>query len=200
MKKLLLLVVMTFATMTFAQNQLNFESGTFDFLKDQSEVNVQLKFDNVLFQAENYTEAQYLEKRKAETLAKKNAVAWQKWSESWQSFKDTEYLNYFLKGVNGWSKQVVFKKEVKSKYTLIIDTKWVYAGWHAGLVAQEGKLTSDLIFVETENPSKVVMKIQGAQILGKKNNKDFTMEYGRIAAAYEVTGKQLGKALKKVVK
>ena len=200
MKKLLLLVVMTFATMTFAQNQLNFESGTFDFLKDQSEVNVQLKFDNVLFQAENYTEVQYLEKRKAETLAKKNAVAWQKWSESWQSFKDTEYLNYFLKGVNGWSKQVVFKKEVKSKYTLIIDTKWVYAGWHAGLVAQEGKLTSDLIFVETENPSKVVMKIQGAEILGKKTNKDFTMEYGRIAAAYEVTGKQLGKALKKVVK
>lgn len=200
MKKLLLLVVLMFSTFTFAQNQLNFESGSFDFLKDQTEVNVQLKFHNVLFQAENYTEAQYLEKRKAETLAKKNAEAWTKWSESWQTYKDAEYLNYFLKGVNGWSKQVVFKKDVKPKYTLIIDTKWVYAGWHAGLVAQEGKLTSDLIFVETENPSKVVMKIQGDAILGKKTNKDFTMEYGRIAAAYEVTGKLVGKALKKVVR
>jgi hypothetical protein len=200
MKKLLLLVVLMLSAFTFAQNQLNFESGTFDFLKDQTEVNVQLKFDNVLFQAENYTEAQYLEKRKAETLSKKNDVAWQKWSDSWQTFKDTEYLNYFLKGVNGWSKQVVFKKDIKSKYTLIINTKWVYAGWHAGLVAQEGKLTSDLIFVETDNPSKVVMKIHGAEILGKKTNKDFTMEYGRIAAAYEVTGKLVGKALKKLVR
>ena len=200
MKKLLLLVVLMLSAFTFAQNQLNFESGTFDFLKDQTEVNVQLKFDNVLFQAENYTEAQYLEKRKAETLSKKNDVAWQKWLDSWQTFKDTEYLNYFLKGVNGWSKQVVFKKDIKSKYTLIINTKWVYAGWHAGLVAQEGKLTSDLIFVETDNPSKVVMKIHGAEILGKKTNKDFTMEYGRIAAAYEVTGKLVGKALKKLVR
>ncbi|WP_379968078.1 hypothetical protein [Epilithonimonas sp. UC225_85] len=200
MKKLLLLVVLMFTTITFAQNQLNFEFGTFDFLKDQTEVNVQLKFENVLFQAENYTEAQYLERRKTETLAKKNAAAWQKWIDAWQNYKDTEYLNYFLKGVNGWSKKVVFKKDVKAKYTLIIDTKWVYAGWHAGLVAQEGKLTSDLIFVETDNPSKVIMKLQGAEVLGKQSNKDFTMEYGRIAAAYEVTGKLVGKALRKVVK
>ena len=93
MKKLLLLVVLMFTTFTFAQNQLNFEFGTFDFLKDQTEVNVQLKFDNVLFQADNFTEAQYLERRKAETLAKKNAMAWQKWEEAWGNFKNTEYLN-----------------------------------------------------------------------------------------------------------
>ena len=200
MKKLLLLVVLMFTTFTFAQNQLNFEFGTFDFLKDQTEVSVQLKFDNVLFQADNFTEAQYLERRKAETLAKKNAMAWQKWEEAWGNFKNTEYLNYFLKGLNGWSKKVAFKKDINSKYTLIVDTKWVYAGWHAGLVAQEGKLTSDLIFVETDNPSKVVMKLQGSEILGKKTNKDFTMEYGRIAGAYEVTGKELGKAIRKVIK
>jgi len=109
-------------------------------------------------------------------------------------------LDYFLKGVNGWSKKIAFKKNVNTKYTLIIDTKWVYAGWHAGLVAQEGKLTADLIFVETDNPSKVLMKLQAAQILGKQSNKHFTMEYGRIAAAYEVTGKQLGKALRKEIK
>ena len=200
MKKLLLLVVLMFTTFTFAQNQLNFEFGTFDFLKDQTEVNVQLKFDNVLFQADNFTEAQYLERRKAETLAKKNAMAWQKWEEAWGNFKNTEYLNYFLKGLNGWSKKVAFKKDINSKYTLIVDTKWVYAGWHAGLVAQEGKLTSDLIFVETDNPSKVVMKLQGSELIGKKTNKEFTMEYGRIAGAYEVTGKELGKTIRKVIK
>lgn len=200
MKKLLLILFVGITTTVFAQNQLNFEFGTFDFLKDQTEVNVQLKFENVLFQADNFTEAQYLERRKTEILAKKNQEEQKKWSQSWQEFKDTEYLDYFLKGVNGWSKKIAFKKNVNTKYTLIIDTKWVYAGWHAGLVAQEGKLTADLIFVETDNPSKVLMKLQAAQILGKQSNKHFTMEYGRIAAAYEVTGKQLGKALRKEIK
>jgi len=72
MKKLLLILFVGITTTVFAQNQLNFEFGTFDFLKDQTEVNVQLKFENVLFQADNFTEAQYLERRKTEILAKKN--------------------------------------------------------------------------------------------------------------------------------
>lgn len=71
MKKLLLLFFMAIGTMSFAQNQINFESGTFDFLRDQTEVNVQLKFDNAVYQEKNFTEAQYLENRKADITAKK---------------------------------------------------------------------------------------------------------------------------------
>ncbi|RTZ50124.1 hypothetical protein EJ377_08980 [Chryseobacterium arthrosphaerae] len=49
MKKLFLLLFMAMATATFAQNQINFESGNFDFLKDQTEVNVQFIFENATF-------------------------------------------------------------------------------------------------------------------------------------------------------
>lgn len=78
---------MAIVTMAFAQNQINIESGNFDFLKDQTEVNVQMKFEHPLFQADNYTEAQYLERRKTETLAKKGEESWQKWDEEWQRHK-----------------------------------------------------------------------------------------------------------------
>ncbi|WP_449400297.1 hypothetical protein [Chryseobacterium wanjuense] len=71
MKKLFLMLFMAMATMAFAQNQINFESGNFDFLKDQTEVNVQLKFDNATYQEKNFTEAQYIENRKADITAKK---------------------------------------------------------------------------------------------------------------------------------
>lgn len=200
MRKLLLLFFAVMGVVVFGQDQMIIESGNFDFLKDQTEVNVQVKFENVAFQIENYTEDQYLEKRKAETIAKKGEQAWGKWSEEWEKFKNTEYLQYFLQGVNKKSKKIAFKKDANTKYTLIVEAKWIYAGWHAGLVGQEAKLTSDLTFVETANPSNVVMKLKGDKVLGKPQNKDFVMEYGRIAGAYEQTGKYLGKKIKEVIK
>ncbi|AZA72269.1 hypothetical protein [Chryseobacterium indoltheticum] len=202
MKKLFLVLLLSIATTVFAQNQMNIVQGSFDFLRDQTEVNVQVKYENAVFQVENFTEEQYLEKRKEDILAnrKRGEEGWQKWNEAWNRFKDSEYLDYLLKGINSKSKKVVFKKDAQTKYTVIVDAKWIYAGWHGGLIGQEAKLTSDITFVETENPSKVIMKLQGDKILGKPQNKDFVMEYGRIAGAYEATGKELGKAIKKSIK
>ncbi|MFL9835163.1 hypothetical protein [Chryseobacterium terrae] len=202
MKKIFLMLFMAIATMAFAQDQMTVQSGSFAFLKDQTEVNVQLKFDNTLYQVENFTEEQYLEKRKEDILAnrKRGEEGWQKWSEAWNRFKDSEYLDYLLKGINAKSKKILFKKDAQTKYTVIIDAKWIYAGWHGGLIGQEAKLTSDITFVETENPHKVMLKMHGDKILGKPQNKDFVMEYGRIAGAYEATGRELGKAIKRALK
>ncbi|MEI3788967.1 MULTISPECIES: hypothetical protein [Chryseobacterium] len=201
MKKLLFLLLIAITTTVFAQNQINFESGNFDFLKDQTEVNVQLKFDNAVYQEKNFTEAQYLENREKDIVAKKNEAVWKNWIFQWGKFKASEYLDYFFKGINSKSKKITFKNDVKAKYTLIIDAKWIYAGWYGGMIgSQEAKLTSDLTFVETDNPSKVVMKLHADKIQGKKMNKDFSWEYGRIAAAYEVTGKKLGAEIKKAIK
>lgn len=202
MKKLFLLLFMAIATTSFAQNEMNFTSGSFEFIKDQTEINVQLKFDNTLYQAENMTEAQYLEKRKEEILKKpkKTDADWQKWYGEWERFKNSEYVKYFLKGANSKS-DIVFKTDSNAKYTLIIDAKWIYAGWHGGLIGQEAKLTSNMKVVETDNPAKVVMEVKGNEILGKPQNKDFVMEYGRIAGAFEATGKRLmGKEFKRAMR
>lgn len=187
---------------TFAQNQINFVSGNnFDFLKDQTEVNVQLKFDSATFQEGNLTEAQYIENKKGDISGRKGEKVWNNWIYQWDRFKTSEYLEYFFKGINAKSKKVTFGNGSKAKYTLIIDAKWVYAGWYGGMIgSQEAKLTADLLFVETDNPSHVVMKLQADKIQGKKMNKDFSWEYGRIAAAYEITGKKLGIEIKKALK
>lgn len=190
------------ASTTFAQNQINFVSGdNFDFLKDQTDVNVQLKFDNATYQEKNLTEAQYIENRKADISARKGEKVWKNWTYQWDRFKTSEYLDYFFKGINAKSKKITFGNGIKAKYTLIVDAKWVYAGWYGGMIgSQEAKLTADLLFVETDNPSNVIMKLQADKIQGKKMNKDFSWEYGRIAAAYEITGKKLGAEIKKDLK
>ncbi|MCD1115741.1 hypothetical protein [Chryseobacterium turcicum] len=202
MKKLFLMLFFAIASTTFAQNQINFVSGNnFDFLKDQTEVNVQLKFDNATFQEGNLTEAQYIENKKGDISGRKGEKVWNNWIYQWDRFKTSEYLEYFFKGINAKSKKVTFGNGSKAKYTLIIDAKWVYAGWYGGMIgSQEAKLTADLLFVETDNPSHVVMKLQADKIQGKKMNKDFSWEYGRIAAAYEITGKKLGIEIKKALK
>ncbi len=200
MKKLLLLMFVAITITAFAQN-LSVVSGNFNFLKDQKEVNVVVKFENVLFNLDNKTEAEYLESRKKDILKnpKKSKQDWINWNGEWQNFKNDKYLEYFLKGL-GKSKKIIFNKESSSKYTLIVDTKWIFPGWHGGFVGQEAKLSSILKFVETDNPTTVVMELQGDGILGKPQNKDFVWEYGRIAGAYEATGKQLYNIIKKNTK
>lgn len=202
MKKLFLMLFFAIASTTFAQNQINFVSGdNFDFLKDQTDVNVQLKFDNATYQEKNLTEAQYIENRKADISVRKGEKVWKNWTYQWDRFKTSEYLDYFFKGINAKSKKINFGNGIKAKYTLIVDAKWVYAGWYGGMIgSQEAKLTADLLFVETDNPSNVIMKLQADKIQGKKMNKDFSWEYGRIAAAYEITGKKLGTEIKKALK
>ncbi|MFZ4931516.1 hypothetical protein [Chryseobacterium sp. Mn2064] len=201
MKKLFLLVFTAITTVAFAQNQINHESGNFDFLKDQSEVNVQFIFENATYHEKNLTEKQYLENRKEDIVKKKSPAVWEGWKSQWENFKSSEFGDYFLKGINEKNKKIVFKKDVQTKYTLIVDAKWIYAGWYGGMIgSQPGKLSATLTFVETEDPSKVVAKLQADKVEGNKGNKEFDWEYGRIAAAYEVTGKKLGKDIKDALK
>lgn len=151
---------------------------------------------------ENLTESQYLDNRKRDILAspQKTEVDWEKWYAGWEKFKDSEYLKFFIKGANSKS-NIVYKIGSDAKYTLIIDAKWIYAGWHGGLVGQEAKLTSDMKFVETNDPSKIVLELKADKVLGKPMNKDFVMEYGRIAGAYEATGRRLmGKEYKRALR
>lgn len=202
MKKIFLLLFVSITTTIFAQkNEIIPIQGNFDFLKGETEVNVQLKFDNATYQEKNLSEAQYIESRKTDVTARKGEKVWANWIYQWQKFKSSEYLGYFLTGVNSKSKKIKFVNNANAKYTVIIDAKWIYAGWYGGMIgSQEAKVTSEITFVETENPSNIIMKLNADKIQGKKMNKDFSWEDGRIAAAYEITGKKLGAEIKKALK
>lgn len=206
MKKLLLMTFTVISTFAMAQ-KMKIVSGNFDFLKDQTEVNVELIFDkNVIFQAENLTEVQYLENRKNDVLAnpKKTNEDWEKWNNEWKSFKEATYLQKFLKGINHKSKNIVFKSDLHSKYKLVVKTIWIYAGWSGGFIMQPAKLTSELRFVETNNPSNILLTLDSSGIEGvgisENPNSEYIMEYGRISVAYEKTGRLLSKEITRGIK
>ncbi|MDR6526341.1 hypothetical protein J2787_001721 [Chryseobacterium rhizosphaerae] len=202
MKKLLLLGFMVMITTAFGQDKMKIISGSLGLLKDQTEVNVELLFENVLFMKENITEAQYLENRKKQVLEnpKRGEEAWKKWIAEWEKYKKEDYIDYFAKGLNKSYKNISFKKDSSAKYTLIVEPKWIFPGWHAGLTAMTAEITGTIKLVETTNPSVVLAKVELNKFDKFVNNEEFVMEYGRIAAAYESAGRYLGKEIKKTLK
>lgn len=199
MKKLLLLVFMIMMTTAFGQEKMKVVSGNLNILKDQTEVNAELIFENVLLMKENITEAQYLENRKKQVLEnpKRGEEAWKKWIEEWERYKKEEYIDYFVRGLNKSYKNISFKKDSPAKYTLLLETKWVFPGWHAGLTAMTAEISGTIKLVETNNPSVVLAEVELNKFDKFVNNKEFVMEYGRIAAGYESAGRYLGKQIKK---
>ncbi|WP_282629551.1 hypothetical protein [Empedobacter sedimenti] len=195
MKNYLLAICLMLGILSFGQ-KIQILSGNTDFLKDQKEINVKLIFDNVKFYDENKTEAEYLEKREKDVLEnpKRGEKYWKEWITSWNESKDVDYLDKFIKGTSK-SKKYSFVKDSSAKYTLIVNSEWIYPGYHAGIVIEPAKLSTTLNFVETANPSNVLLSIKSDKVRGTSGKNDFVMEYGRIASAYESTGKLLGKEL-----
>jgi len=198
MKKLFLGLFVIISTTIFAQNKLTIESGNLSFLKGQTEVNVERNYGSPLFQADNFTETEYLNRRQKETIEKKGEAAWKIWIETWEKNVEMVWTEKFIEGLNK-SKKIKFSQNVEAKYTLIIHPKWMYAGW-SGFVMQPGKLSSEITIVETANPTNVLATIKGDKIEGVGSKVDYGMEYGRIAAAYEKTGKEISKEIKKAIK
>ncbi|WP_326981263.1 hypothetical protein VUJ46_13450 [Chryseobacterium sp. MYb264] len=198
MKKLFLGLFVAISTTIFAQNKLTIESGNLNFLKGQTEVNVERNYGSPLFQADNFTETEYLNRRQKETIDKKGEAAWKIWIETWEKNVEMVWTEKFIEGLNK-SKKIKFSQNVEAKYTLIIHPKWMYAGW-SGFVMQPGKLSSEITIVETANPTNVLVTIKGDKIEGVGSKVDYGMEYGRIAAAYEKTGKEISKEIKKAIK
>lgn len=190
--------------LTFLVNaQLKTVSGNYDFLKEGEEVNVVLKFDDVRITTDNFTEEQFIDSHRKTFLAReaKTQTDWDTWKEGWDHYKSEVFADDFLSGLSK-SKKVKFGKNLETKYTLVVDTKWFYPGWSGGFIFQPAKISADLQFVETANPANVMLELKADKLQGAGSGKkeELAMEYNRIGQAYEKMGKILVRLLNAKVK
>lgn len=199
MRKLALIFALSVSTLVNAQ-KMKIVSGNYDFLKDQKELNLVMDFSEVKFYKENMDEAVYISKREKEILdAGKPNIEVEEWKQDWEHFKNTVFTEKFLASMN---KNTSIKTSVNNndaKYTLQVETVWIYPGWFAGVMAQPSKVSTVLKFVETLNPTIVLLEIEskeapGDNFVGVPNNND------RIAEGYAKTAKTLAKKISKKVK
>lgn len=202
MKKLLttLLVSAVVATTGFAQ-KMKVLSGDFDFLKGQEAIVVKLDFSEVTFYNENLSEKEYIDKRVKEIEEKEPGES-ANWVKDWESFRDTRFLDKFISIAteNSKSANIDFVKDGSTPYTLIVKAIWIYPGWFGGVMKQHAKISTLLQFVESADPSHVLLAIEADKapgdiaFVGIPNNND------RIAEGFAKTGKTLAQLIDKKLK
>lgn len=196
MKKLVLSVLFVSSMMT-AQN-MDVVNGDFNFLKDQKEVNVEFDYSKLTLMKEKKSEAQYVEDR-SKDLNDKNKNVGDIWAKKWKSSKELMWNPKFLELVNvvlsKKDKDVSFQEGLTAaKYTLIVESVWIYPGWDVMMMKQPAKVTTLLKFVETGNVSNVLLEISSEEAPGDQYGSNFSNE-SRIGEGYAKTGKSLAKML-----
>lgn len=173
--------------------------GDFDFIKGQSEINVEFDYSNLTLLKDELTNDEYV-KAHSEDLEKKGKGKGKAWKKSWEASKDLIYAPKFLELMNRdlyEDEGVSFEEGLtKAKYTLIVEVIWIYPGWNAAVMRQPAKLTTVLKFVETANRENVVLKITSENAPGNRFGGTFSNE-DRIGEGFAKTGKSLSKLIMK---
>ena len=199
MKKLALVFFVFLMGMVSAQ-KMKVTSGNFDFLKGQTELNLQMDYSHVEFYKENMNEAAYITKQEKDIQkAGKSPDEFEKWKKDWEYSKDTQFVDKFLASMNKNSEIKTSVNNSSAKYTLIVETVWIYPGWFGGIMNQPSKLSTLLKFVETADSSHVLLEIEsknapGDNFVGLPNNND------RISEGYAKTAKTLAHLIEKKIK
>jgi hypothetical protein len=197
MKKLLLVLGLTFAFGSFAQ-KVKVESGSYDFLKGVKELNVEFDYSNLEMMKENLSETEYIENRKND-LNEKESGEGDNWENKWNSAKEGIWQPKFLELLNILVSKKVdgFKADENlssAKYTLIVEVKWIYPGWDVFVSKSPAKLNCVLKFVETENRENVLLVLNSTDAPGEQYGPNFSNET-RIGESFAKTGKTLGKLM-----
>lgn len=194
MKKMILSLMLTFSIVVCAQ-KMKIVSGNFDFLKGQTELKVVFKFKDATFYKDNLSYDDYILSKKKDYLEKNTEADFNKWLADWEHTMDNTIPDKFISSFN---KNTSIKAAATSnaKYMLIVDTFWIYPGWYGGVMSQPSKVSTNLKFVEENNPKIILAEVEslnaiGDNFIGVPNNND------RIAEGYAKTGKSLAKLIEK---
>jgi hypothetical protein len=199
MKKLMMLAGL-FVSCTMMSQDMEVVKGDFGFLKDQKEINVEFDYSKMTLMKEKKTEAQYVEDRAKELNDDKKGVG-DIWKKKWNPSKELIWNPKFLELINvvllKEDKEVSYQEDLNAaKYTLIVETVWIYPGWDAGIMKQPAKVSTNLKFVETANKSNVLLEISSENAPGDQWGNNYSNE-SRIGEGYAKTAKSLAKMLLK---
>ena len=199
MKNFLVVVVLLVSAIAAAQD-MEVVKGDFSAISGQKEFNVIFDYSKMTVLKDRKTEAQYIEERSKE-LNEKDKGNGEIWKKKWAGAKDGIWTPKFLELVNvvlhKAKKDVLFQEGLASaKYTLLVETVWIYPGYDVYVSKQAARVTTNLRFVETNNKSNVVLEIKSEEAPGSQFGSQFSNE-NRIGEGFAKTGKSLAQLLNK---
>lgn len=199
MKKHLITLVALFVSITAFSQKIKLKEGGFDFIKDQKEINVMFVYDHMKLMKDQLTNDEYVTKRSAE-LEEKSKGKGKVWKKKWDASRELIWNPKFLELMNkylGDKENIYFSEDLSdAKYTLIVETVWLYPGWDAGIMKQAAKVTTLLKFVETANEDNILTEVSSENAPGDQWGNNYSNE-SRIGEGYAKTAKSFAKLILK---
>lgn len=189
-KYLAVLAVICFSFQADAQ-RLKTVDGDLDVLKNESTINIEFVYDGMSV-GKYDKEADYI-KAKTEEYNKKEPGRGDSWAANWVNDRSARFETRFINEFQEASKMTV-KKD--SKYTLVFKTTSTEPGYNIVISRKNAEIDAEATIVETANPSKKIATITVTNAPGRIYG-GYDYDTGtRIAEAYAVAGKRLGKYIK----
>ena len=195
MKKLFTFLLLVGAMVTSTQLQAqDIVKGELLFLKGTTDINFVFTYDKLTVGKEG-KEANYIKKKRAEKEEKEPGKG-DEWEQSWiadrSRYYEPKFIQLFCKHA-----EMASSEEVKAKYTIVVDTKFIEPGYNVGISSGAAILNLEISIYEAADMKKVLCKIIMEDVHGGKGQ--FTTGM-RVGEAYAKAGKELGKLVAKKTK
>lgn len=164
-----------FSQSVFAQH-IRIDKKQLAFLSSEEKVNVIFTYDGLLYNADNFTETEflnYIKEKIANKLGNEEAMDWE---QKHLSAKDSIYPKIFVASLNNRIKNYDYPIEFvwnnpSLKYTMKVQTDWMYFGYDAGIAKQPAKANLKISFYETSSPENIidivkVNRAEGFDVIG----------------------------------
>jgi hypothetical protein len=178
-----------------AQN-LALKSGSLDFLKGETVLNVEYCYDGMAV-GKFANEQDYLDKKVAELNQKKPGRG-DRWREAWKANRITKFKPMFEACLNGQleGRRMALRARPckEAAYTLVLRTTRCEPG---GMMAM---INAEAVFVETQNRARELAVVTITKSRGRATQGDFVNVGDCLEQAYGKAGRQLGVLIWKSLK
>ncbi len=181
--------------------KVKLESGSLDFLKSETVLNVEYDYGDM--SVGRYEHEEDYIKDKIKEKNEEEAGSGDKWYEQWKKDRTERFQPRFEEAFNGELRKARLQITHDSnnvKYLMILKTVSTEPGFNVGVMRKPAWISVEITFVEIANPDNVLAKVFIKKAMQKKGagGFDFDVAY-RVENAYWQCGKQLGKFIYKTV-
>jgi len=205
-KKLSILLIGALAMLTGTSvgygGMIKLQSGSLDFLRGETQVNVEYSYENMRV-GKFAREQDYIDQKVAD-YNKKEAGRGDSWRRTWVEDRGQRYQPKFEELINKYladrKSSLKFGSFKDAKYTLILKTTFTEPGWNAFVMRSPALIDAQAVFVETGNRANPLATITITKSPGR-DVQGYDYDTGvRVQESYAKAGKELGVFLAKKVK
>lgn len=185
------LVALVFLSINTNAQKIKTTDGDLSILANESTINIEFIYDGMSV-GKFDNEKEYI-KAKTEEYNKKEPGRGDTWAKSWVADRASRFEPKFIELFQESSSMTV---KATSKYTLIFKTTSTEPGYNIVIKRKNAEIDAEVWIVETANKTKKIATITVSNAPGRMFGGNDYDTGSRIAEAYAVAGKKLGKYIK----